>query len=818
MQVKLTPVANAFGDRYLDELHQSQFSRQPAAEVLQKQFGDNLRSDKTLYLIIGTDSGLLCEYLLSHPLPERSRYLFIELDDVAQLTHTDNTPDPQVRVARFDTWEEHLAEFHFEEYAFLNRVQIVKSLAALDDFMDLYSEPSWHLEHRARHLQWRFAVSLGTRIFQETQLLNTPDYLQSSEVLRDRYSGQTALILAGGPSLSQHFDWIREHRDQLTILSVSRIAGIMIREQITPDFFVHVDPHLVAFHAARDALRLSEQVPLIAANHAHPLLTGQWQSPVFFSMQRLPWTSSLNEPTLNAAGPTVTNTALASAIDMGFSQILFSGLDLCFDPSGYTHAAGSNESLSGPFFGAQTSRIETYDGRQADTTPDFLTAIDRITVQAEIAADKDVKLINLSGQAAKVANIEYRPLSEIDLPSSQSQRPEYSRCNVDARRQYLNDLRAEIHSHIEHLKQSQHAASQACELSQHLLNDDDLLDTSVQKKLNQLESVIDSLPKHLLDFCKIFGIGEFLADSNHKPAEEWTPEDVRSFGHSHFHAYVNAFDDVLTLLDRVDQKIASRLLELDGPPALAELKKRWSEERVFLRALQWTKEMGAALPEDERQSLCDEMQEGFNSLMTEADAADENRCMKKASPELLRQRAARLFHHHRLPELQTILSFLEHTPREEFHTGYQLLIKGYIAEIEEHFDEALQAYQQIIEAQHMDVVELALLRVLDISTRQNDHPQMLQAMECLALLSPHYLKYYGKFQHTAGDIQGAIESLTSHFEYFPADSDNLITLARIYAQVSHIEAAKTVLNEVLRQYPDNLTAKRLLRDFEQDTP
>ncbi|MBR9883899.1 MAG: tetratricopeptide repeat protein [Oceanospirillales bacterium] len=104
--------------------------------------------------------------------------------------------------------------------------------------------------------------------------------------------------------------------------------------------------------------------------------------------------------------------------------------------------------------------------------------------------------------------------------------------------------------------------------------------------------------------------------------------------------------------------------------------------------------------------------------------------------------------------------------------------------------------------------------MLPISLAEQNHPQVLQAMECLSLLEPNYLKLYGKFQRASGDIAGAIESMTRHYEFFPSDITNLLNLAELYVSISEAKAAKVVLDEVLQRQPDNPPAKRLLSELD----
>ena len=74
-------LTNGFGEHYFEALNGATFQNTAAAEVFQQNFQDVLFQEAKFYIIIGTDSGLLPQYIQQHGPAKRSIYLFIELDD-----------------------------------------------------------------------------------------------------------------------------------------------------------------------------------------------------------------------------------------------------------------------------------------------------------------------------------------------------------------------------------------------------------------------------------------------------------------------------------------------------------------------------------------------------------------------------------------------------------------------------------------------------------------------------------------------------------------------------------------------------------------
>ena len=115
------------------------------------------------------------------------------------------------------------------------------------------------------------------------------------------------------------------------------------------------------------------------------------------------------------SGPTVTNAALKAAIEMGFSNILLSGVDLCYSQTGVSHASGSNEAKVGPILGQPGVWVETYSGDKAETSISFDNAVLSLSGQAEQVKDQGVCVYNLSKNAARTKNIEHIPTSQLSF-------------------------------------------------------------------------------------------------------------------------------------------------------------------------------------------------------------------------------------------------------------------------------------------------------------------------------------------------------------------------------------------------------------------
>ena len=56
-------ITNGFGDELLYEVNRNTFNRLGANALYAQQYGKSLRQEDTLYVVVGTDSGLLPRWL-----------------------------------------------------------------------------------------------------------------------------------------------------------------------------------------------------------------------------------------------------------------------------------------------------------------------------------------------------------------------------------------------------------------------------------------------------------------------------------------------------------------------------------------------------------------------------------------------------------------------------------------------------------------------------------------------------------------------------------------------------------------------------------
>jgi len=400
-------IENDFGDRFLYSVNGGSFNKISSHAVFRNLWGDTLFNENTLYLVVGTDSGLLPTYIDRIGVPDGSRYLFIELEEIIPLVKDvfseDNINAKKIALTSAAAWYSVAKQLSLPEYAYLDSIEIITSVAASDAHLIAYSDFWSELEKEFKRVIWQYQKQFGSLTFITKQIENLAENRFSASCLINSFKGKTAVLLAGGPSLDTLLPWIMENRNRLTLIAVSRISKRLLQLNIEPDIVVTVDPHFCSYEVSKHMLRFNSAI-LVNAYHASPVLLGQWQGRALYLDQRYPWTTK-EEQVVQGFGPTVSNSAINLGIAMGFSQIIFAGLDLCYSQEGFSHAQGSIERSNGAFVANSTQTVETNDGKIAETDNSFYNSISVIEAQAMMAKSSGVRLINPAPTAAKKAHL-----------------------------------------------------------------------------------------------------------------------------------------------------------------------------------------------------------------------------------------------------------------------------------------------------------------------------------------------------------------------------------------------------------------------------
>ena len=201
--------------------------------------------------------------------------------------------------------------------------------------------------------------------------------------LQGKFSGQTALILAAGPSLNENIEKIKANRDKYVIFAVNKVLRVLESNGIFPDFTVCLDAAAVnsTLTGLEDFCARTNCIMDIKSDSV--LFTKNFKRIfVFFSkndmvVKKLAEYNALN---MYENGGTATAMAFVAAVKLGFSKIIFSGLDMAFkDDVIYSTGEVMNKVADNQIVVGKTQKkivkVKSVTGELVNTREDYAASI-----------------------------------------------------------------------------------------------------------------------------------------------------------------------------------------------------------------------------------------------------------------------------------------------------------------------------------------------------------------------------------------------------------------------------------------------------------
>lgn len=809
---------NEFGERYFSNLNFNSFYNLSAHDLYERDFTEFFNKN-TLYVIIGTDSGLLPHYIKQKGLPDGSRYIFIEpsaiLEQLLQVNAL-TINESNFAFADENSWLDVIDEFNGRNYFYINSVFTRYAYCAREESLTGYTELCWYVAEKVNQLNYEHQTTIGTEQFVVQQIMNLADNQHAAFPLLDAFNGKTAFVLGGGPSLDEVLPWLLLNRSKVFVLAVSRISKRLLDVGIEPDFIFSVDPFPPNFAVSKEIYNFSANPILIHSPMVCHRLLSQWQGRSLFLEHRCIWSSSLNEDNLYQQPPTVSNAAIAVALQMGFSRIFLAGIDLCYTKDGFTHAQGSNEYVAGARFNLTGAEVLTYDETLSPTGLDYRYARDLLEQQVSVVESK--RLFNIALHAAKVENIDYMPLAAIELDREDVDVNAIVTplLNKDSDTNYFHALHQELDKSLYHFKEIKTLASKALRYNDELYSDDGTInDYQIKQRLDKLEKQLDK--KHGT-FCKIvkaFGLKKFMRfitpsdEIRQVSTSEERIELARELKERldiYYGCYLEGSQSLIQLVELVKKILIAREEEKKQTPNWDLIIDACQEEQAYGRAYIWDKLESAQQLSPKQQASVNEYKEKFQASLLSMQSSHLQLVKGQNNLVLLNQRASSLFKHKQKEGLTNLWFALEKQEEPEKVAPYRLLIQGYMAELEGQHEQALQFYQEVLELGTGPLKE-ALLRILHLDYQEEANTGLgLLALECLAQLDPRYQVFYAEGLRINGKITAAINEYVKYLTIFPEDWQSSLNLAEIFYQQKIYEGAHLLVAQVLAKHPSQKSA------------
>lgn len=807
------------GEEYLYSINRNSFEKESSHSIFSRLYDEKLEKEHTFYLVLGTDSGLLLKHLLEQKKPDDTQYLFIELPEVieqiSQKFDFEELPE-HIAITTIDKWKEAGTAFGLELYLYKNKTQFIKSVAAIDSYLPAYNDAILKFEQEFQSFRFFTRATLVVSPFMDTQLKNICENRTPASVYKDKFRGDTCVILAGGPSLDEDIKWVKENREHLIVIAVSRIAKRLNQIGLVPHIVVSVDPFEISFDVSKELLLFPPDVLFLHTNNVTPLLLGQWHGKSAYMDRRYPWDVENDKNNIISNGPTVTNAALKAAIDMGFSHILLSGVDLCFSEKGISHATGSNEAKIGPTLGQTGKWVETYSGKIVETLVVFEQAAKGFSGLAKQAQEKDIQIFNLSANAAKVPYISHMPTVALSFSASEinytnkitSYLPNETNSDVIGD---FNTVNKQIKKTLTGVKKIKILANEALTANDNLFKEKGKESENFKFKLqmDKIEKKLNSTYKKTSTFVKNFGIDKFIKSAQTKSSDEWSDKKVENTGRLYYQAYVDTCDALIKHLDSTIERVNCRIEEHNKEPDFSILFKQWAKDKAYGRAGNWLKsDVQNRLVDTEKAQFLD-FKNKFEDELYNEETKHLKRTKHEASLKGVRRKIITLFHQKNTDALSTLCNSLElHMKADKQAKPLYHLALAYhsIAIGDEH--EALRNFESLPDE---SILEDELQQITAIAFKLENYSLAKACLEKLTSYAGIYIPQYAKLLKLLGEPEEAINCYINFLNKNPDDLFIWNNLGVLYYELNIYETSKLAFETTLSKDKDNQQAQDYLK-------
>ncbi|MGL5048159.1 MAG: 6-hydroxymethylpterin diphosphokinase MptE-like protein [Shewanella sp.] len=819
-----------FNEYYLPSVNRSMFESIDSKTQYDKKFKLEFAKEDMLQIVTGLDSGLLVNYLLDNGIPKGTIFIFVELNSILNLLNVDipNEIKNQLFIYNYDDFKKNFPSNAYGIYILKNKFNHYRSLGATSSHIPEYSILNTKIIKDLEIAQLEQSVNSSQQKYFEEQFKNISENVLPASLLENRFTGHTCLVVAGGPSLDEHIDWMLSNYKNLFIIAVSRIAGKLHKAGIIPHIIVSVDPYDFSFEVNRDMMPLANTSLFVNSFHVNSRLLGQWQGKSLFMDNKYPWQLEDKE-NIETIGPTVTNSAVHLATRMGFSSILLTGVDLCFTKTGFTHTKGSVESALGPNLGIMGEWVETYGGDKAETVTQLKFTIEALAT--EVLINPDIKFINLSLNAAKVKGIEYMNTDHMTLNIEEQSPltfldsiPSYS---LKEKKQDGISAKKELSNIILKLKSIISLSSEILDLSKQV-SDKIRLNLNTQEifiKIDLIDKKINKSHPGVIKLIKNYGFSEFAAFLTTKKIEEWDASHVLDMTENYYKAFIKIAEQLIQLAQDSLARLTHRINELSKKSDLAPLVKFWREEKQHGRINIWLQNH-AYWQEDEKfkyniplleeyitliQSMNEEYQE---QLLITPEEYIEN-VKKSASMENVFEKIMVLIRdedHNGLVKMALNLRELankDKSARRLYHLSYshQLLL-------EKKDNEALQVLLALDNDLQFEIelkqISLLALKLGDINIAES-------AIARLAKNIDEYIPQHANILKIQGKIKASINLYLDYLEKYPSDVSIWLKLGLLMIDINELKNAETAFYQALQVDPDNRVAQDYISLLQSQT-
>ncbi len=785
----------------LEGFYPAQFDQSVSVELYKAFVGLQL-PDKKLFVVVGTDSGLLIDYLSSIATTQQ-RFIFIDhaevIEYLKQEKSTSLTDNPifKAELYCFDEFEFELLYDNYQDYVIRNAVIILSSLLSINDV-----DPYQGIHDQYAELFFKFRVDRTDnydfkKVFDQ-QIESACDLSYPLPVIKESLKGEVpGILLGGGPSLDAVIPWLRNNQQKIWIFAASRICKRLLKEGITPDFIGVFDGQPLIFDYSKEMYAFEKESILITGEHPYAPLIRQWGGLKTYTRRRFPWARGAEEHMISD-GPTVTNALFGVSAYLGLSRLYLAGVDFCFTPDGVCHESGSIEAKNKQRDASDTTALN-YRGESVATNIQLYDARNSFEERVLLLKESqpEFKVHNLNDGAAVIEGVGCCTLEGINLNAQKESVVDklsgalYFDTNTE--RAFQEFLSKEVRAHSKWLFSIIKEAKKGMHLTEVLFSEPSKQSKrikSVLKLKKKLEKLID------VDYQTLVNYGYQAFMETLQPVEseeEMSQQEMKSSLRGFFGGLLFASEAFLVKLDELKGEIKFRLLELNPETDFLVLVEGWLQRGIPGRFHVWVEHFSTKPYEYYQAHYAEtvtKLEDAFQKMKTDESALEASFKQRLSSPEEFIIRLNKAFEAQALEEVQGILRQLSLIPSSEYYMA-RVLATGMKLELSGSIEDAFIFYQSVDPYKKQFWIQQ---QAFALAFALNQPEKGLQALHALSLMNLKYLPKYAEALALLEEYDSAI-AVYQAYPLLYEDTEALIGLIKLLVCKPDIEAANKIVQK-----------------------
>ena len=790
-------IQTSLNETVLDSFYPERLNQINSTKLYSKFVGTAIPQNN-LYIVLGTDSGLLIDYLESIATAGQ-RFICLDFPEVIGYVKNkrSSTLSNKIELFSFEEFEFDNLYEKYQDFVIRNAIILFKSYMVEED-RGLYQGIFTAMDEAFHRFRVDRADNRNHRLFYDQQLESVCDLMHPISKIKDSLKGDVpAIILGGGPSLDSAIPWLKEHQQNIWIFAASRISKRLIKEGITPDFIGVIDPQSHMFEYAKEMNEFYPHSILLTGEHPCSRVIRQWRGLKAFSRGRFPW-SRHSEKNHHYSGPTISNALLGMAAYLGVSKLYLVGIDFCFTLEGLCHESGSVESRLGISDRVDT-QVTNYRDEKVGTNIQLYDARNIFESQVE-GLQKNLQkfeVSNLNSGAAVIKGVDFQSIEGLTLTSEKfsvvDAFSEVLGFDSLSEKTFLTFLKSEVKSHSKWLFSLSKEATKGLELTEKLFETPSKSASRV-KSVIKIKTGLEKLVGADYQVMVNYAYQDFMETLQPIESErDMSHQEIKSSLNGFFGGLKKAANDFLDKLQNIRDEIERRERQINPTTPFSELSAYWlgvNMPGLFYVWLDHYADNKYTFYKEQYPEEVIKLEAAYQNMMLDETILKSRLDATIEEPEAFILKLQESFNHKNTHAIQESIRQLLSIQKQEY-IPILAYAKGLLLEVQGESTKALEHYLSIDSNQKTFFIQQ---QIYPLAFTLNQPEVGLKALESLCSIDSAYIPVFANSLAILGNLQGAIEM----YKLYPQlleDTNAVIKLIELQVQVGNVSEANDLLQK-----------------------